>query len=612
MKKLLPLLLFVPFFAMAQQPYYDDVNLSLNGMDLFEELSIKVTVTHTNQISYSGVWNASKITDEDPNNSQNVLLIYGYNDSDGDSDNDRSRSKNLNGGNAGDWNREHVYAKSLGTPDLGTSGPGSDAHHLRPSDVNMNGDRGNRKFASGSGNAGTTGSNWYPGDEWKGDVARMLMYMYLRYGSQTLPDNVAIGVENTIDDNMVDLLLEWNAEDPVSEIEDQRNTYHDSDGTYAQGNRNPFIDNPFLATRIWGGPPAQDRWNNSDDDEAPSAPLNLTASNVTEYTVDLTWDASTDNVGVSGYSIYVDGDYVTSTTATSITISDLNPQTTYTIVVYATDAAGNTSVASNQVEITTLEGPTYLINEDFNDCSTVPTNFFPYSQTSEPYWQCKTQYGEDNTGSYEMNAYSDGATVPGIDWLITSHPLNFDEYANELLSFYTDASFGDTKLELLYSTDYDETGNAEDYTWIPVPNVDIPIHSGSSGEEIFTFDNIDVSSITGEVYMAFRYDTDGGAATRWTVDNFQIVGEEIMGVGSNDLLDFTVYPNPSINGRVNISLPNSNQVEITLYSISGKRILSKEESVINSSITLENLPTGLFFLKISSDGKTATKKIVVQ
>ncbi len=52
---------------------------------------------------------------------------------------------------------------------------------------------------------------------------------------------------------MIDLFLEWNAEDPVSDFERQRNTYHDSQQTYAQGNRNPFIDNAYLATRIWGG-----------------------------------------------------------------------------------------------------------------------------------------------------------------------------------------------------------------------------------------------------------------------------------------------------------------------------------------------------------------------
>ena len=86
-----------------------------------------------------------------------------------------------NGGGQGDWNREHTYPKSLGNPNLGSSGPGSDSHHLRPSDVGYNSQRGNLKFTDGSGNSGNVSGGWYPGDEWKGDIARMMMYMYLRY-----------------------------------------------------------------------------------------------------------------------------------------------------------------------------------------------------------------------------------------------------------------------------------------------------------------------------------------------------------------------------------------------------------------------------------------------
>ena len=51
-----------------------------------------------------------------------------------------------------EWNREHTYPKGLGTPNLGTSGPGADAHHLRAADVHRNGDRSNKLFGNGSGN----------------------------------------------------------------------------------------------------------------------------------------------------------------------------------------------------------------------------------------------------------------------------------------------------------------------------------------------------------------------------------------------------------------------------------------------------------------------------
>jgi endonuclease I len=241
-------------------PYYNGSNWTLTGTALKNALATKITITHTNELPYG--WEALKVTDLDPNNSNNVLLIYGWeNGSDGDVTNDLFRSKNSNSGTDGDWNREHTYAKSLGIPDLGTSGPGADAHHLRAADVQRNGSRGNLKFATGTGNSGSVVGGWYPGDQWKGDVARMMMYMYLRYGTQCLPTGVGIGTTVTNDTNMLNLFLQWNAEDPVSLYEDNRNTYLGNiANTYAQGNRNPFIDNPYLATLIWGGPAAENRW----------------------------------------------------------------------------------------------------------------------------------------------------------------------------------------------------------------------------------------------------------------------------------------------------------------------------------------------------------------
>lgn len=263
---LLALIVSTTVLAQAGAPaaYYNGFNWTQTGTALKSALATKITTTHTNTLSYDDVWFADKIVDQDPNNSNKVLLLYGWeNGTDSDVTNDLSRNKNDNGGGMGDWNREHTYAKSLGTPDLGTSGPGADAHHLRPADVQRNGNRGSRKFAAGSGNSGTVGSNWYPGDQWKGDVARMMMYMYLRYGNRCLPKNVGVGTVVATDTNMIQLFLQWNAEDPVSPIEDQRNTYlGNADNPYGQGNRNPFIDNPYLATLIWGGPAAENRWPN--------------------------------------------------------------------------------------------------------------------------------------------------------------------------------------------------------------------------------------------------------------------------------------------------------------------------------------------------------------
>lgn len=238
--------------------YYNGVDLSLSGLELKNELSQKIINSHHTNISYTTVWDVLKISDISPSNNSRVNLIYGWDDTDSDITNDLTRDKNDNGGNVNDWNREHTFPKSLGVPNLGTAGPGADAHNLRPSDVSRNGSRGNKKFISGSGIAsGTVSAQWYPGDNWKGDAARIIMYMYLRYNSQCKPSAVTVGNPVNIDLNMVQLLLEWNADDPVDIVEKNRNEIIQQ----YQGNRNPFIDNPYLATIIWGGIAAENLWN---------------------------------------------------------------------------------------------------------------------------------------------------------------------------------------------------------------------------------------------------------------------------------------------------------------------------------------------------------------
>ena len=338
--------------------YYNDVNLGLSGQSLKNELATKIISTHTNYISYTpGVWDALKQTDVSPTDPTKVVLIYGWNDNDSDITNDYTRGINNHGGGSGVWNREHVYSKSLGSPNLGTSGVGADAHNLRPADAQRNSSRSNRKFAAGSGNSHITAQgHWYPGDEWKGDVARMMMYMYLHYNNQCLPTGVGVGSTVATDPNMISLFLQWNAEDPVSDLEKQRNPVLEQ----IQGNRNPFIDNPAFATQIWGGPQAENLFGTggSTDTQAPSTPSNLTASAVTQTSVNLNWSAASDNVGVSGYQIFRGSIQIATVASTNYTVTGLTAGTSYTFSVKAYDAANNVSNSSNTVSITTTSGNT--------------------------------------------------------------------------------------------------------------------------------------------------------------------------------------------------------------------------------------------------------------
>ena len=199
-------------------------------------------------LSYDAVWNALKATDQDPGNPANVILVYSG----------TSRSKTLNGGDAGDWNREHVWAKSHG--DFGTAaGPGTDLHHLRPEDVRVNAERDNKDFdTGGTAVAGAPGNrtdadSWEPRAAVRGDVARMIFYMAVRYeGGDAGPDlevDDAVGSGSAPRLGRLSALRQWHAQDPPDAFERRRNELI---FTAYQHNRNPFIDHPEWVTAVFG------------------------------------------------------------------------------------------------------------------------------------------------------------------------------------------------------------------------------------------------------------------------------------------------------------------------------------------------------------------------
>ncbi|APG64376.1 hypothetical protein LPB136_02885 [Tenacibaculum todarodis] len=576
-KKLLSLLFITSIsLSFAQEAYYSDVDLTLAGTDLKDALATKITATHTNMLNYTpGVWEASKITDANPANTSEVVLIYGWEDgSDSDITNDRERDNTLQdcGTSCNNfvWNREHVFSKSLANPVLigqgNSQGPGSDAHNLRPADRTRNSERNNYKFALGSGNSsrssatynGPDGPNtagWYPGDEWKGDVARMIMYMYLRYGEQCLPTAVGVGDNQFTQDDMIDLFLQWNVEDPVSDLEKTRNTYHEdtTNNTYAQGNRNPFIDNPYLATRIWGGDSAEDLWNlyAPTDTQAPTVPTNVTVSNENFTSLDVTWDASTDNEAVTGYNIYVDGTLTAQTTAnTSTTLVDLNPNTTYSITVLAKDLINNFSNESAPVNGTTLPDTTAPTAPTNATASTISDSSFVLT------WDAATD--DNEVESYDV--YLDGVLNSNVTTLT-----------------YTIINLSPTTSYTAYVIAKDTSGNPSAQS----NTVNVTTTAGGSGTatELFfseylegepgTRKALEIVNLTGATVDLAGYvvKLERNGAGVWTTPLAlnsgtvqSIVPNDVFVIGNGDNSDPELQPNSASNplGQVDLVQPNNN------------------------------------------------------
>ena len=228
---------------------YDDTYyagaLGKSGQELKDALH--QIISSQSKLTYDQVWEALKNTDEDPNNSSNVILLY----------TGRSQSKSTNGGDVDDWNREHVWAKSHG--DFGTStGPGTDIHHLRPTDVSVNSTRGNKDFDNGGSQVGEAPGNYTDADSFeprnavKGDVARMILYMAVRYeGGDGFPDlepNDSVNNGTAPYHGRLSVLKQWSTQDPPDAFEMRRNDVIYN--TY-QHNRNPFIDHPEWVESIW-------------------------------------------------------------------------------------------------------------------------------------------------------------------------------------------------------------------------------------------------------------------------------------------------------------------------------------------------------------------------
>ena len=227
------LFVFCSTLLHGQPAYYSSIDFFQTGDDLKVQLSELITNTHTAFIPYTAqstdTWDILSISDLEFSTSDNVLLVYGYDNNDGMFISDRLRGVfekcNFSGctGTAGLWNREHVFAKSLANPSLETNfpGPGTDVHNLRAADSQKNTQRSNRLFIDDSGvdSRIINGDYFYPGDEWKGDVARIIMYMYLRYPSQCEAVNSATGSANySPNGDMPDVFLEWNEEDRKSVV----------------------------------------------------------------------------------------------------------------------------------------------------------------------------------------------------------------------------------------------------------------------------------------------------------------------------------------------------------------------------------------------------------
>jgi len=234
----------------------------LSGKALQEGLATVLTENHKYYTSYDDTRGAIAFSDEDPNDDTKVIAFYG-----GIGVSNYWQPNNYASPDA--WNREHVWCKSLSgglfNEVTGSDrNAGTDIHQLRPAVNVLNSSRNNSKYANlnktgneliynhstGPIKTGNYSANdlFEPRDDIKGDIARMLMYMYTHYSNEldnsTLNFRGNLKIENIVEDTDAwKLLLNWNRLDPVDEFEMNRNNYCLS----ITGVSNPYVDHPEFA-----------------------------------------------------------------------------------------------------------------------------------------------------------------------------------------------------------------------------------------------------------------------------------------------------------------------------------------------------------------------------
>ncbi len=259
-----------PTFGIVQSnipsTYYQQANgLSAEELKeaLYQIVSNHVVFPYTS--SSTDTWDILQQSDQDPTEHNNMILVYtgrsqdkGYRDGSGN----YSQYENGNGTQSNSWNREHVWPKSHGFPDDDDNAY-TDVHNLKPCDRSVNSSRGTKDFDFGGSQHNeandclTDTDSWEPPDYVKGDIARILFYMVIRYDPGFDHNNNSFDLElvdyTTPNNNdpilgKLSSLIQWHNDDPVDDFEINRNEIIFG----FQENRNPFIDHPNLVNYIWG------------------------------------------------------------------------------------------------------------------------------------------------------------------------------------------------------------------------------------------------------------------------------------------------------------------------------------------------------------------------
>ncbi len=385
-----------------------------------------------------------------------------------------------------------------------------------------------------------------------------------------------------LEDTFLNILMNWHLNDPVSQKEIDRNNQ-----VYLfQGNRNPFVDQPDYVEQIW---------SSTNDTENPTTPTNIEIFDITDNTLQLSWDNSTDNISVASYNIFKDDSYYANTQNNNYSISGLISDTYYCFSVAAIDQSENSSAISQEECATTLEQST-------------STNELFISEYIE---------GSSNNKAIEIANFT-GATINLEDYSLARN-TNSGSSWGEMLQLT--GEIADENVHVISRGNADEaiTGssnqlsssdaisfNGDDPVGLFKNNTLIDVFGFFNGENDYA--NSTYVRVENVLNPTVNFDIE-----EWDLypnNSFEYLGfhNQNLNVTDDIFIDFKIFPNPT---KDNVLFIKSNlNYSYEIFNIQGIRIKSGVKSGKISKLDNLKFNKGVYFIKVSSNNFYFTKKII--
>ncbi|MEO1032962.1 MAG: S8 family serine peptidase [Bacteroidota bacterium] len=344
---------------------------------------------------------------------------------------------------------------------------------------------------------------------------------------------------------------------------------------------------------------------NASDTEAPTNPTSLVSSNITQTAFDISWNASTDNVGVVQYNIYINGSNIGSVTGTQASITSVSAATTYAVAVEAQDAAGNVS-GQTSINVTTADASgSTIISEGYfetgldgwtlggGDASWISNSTRSCENTSSIRLRDNNGVSSSMTSeSFDLSGYN------SVDIEFLFYP-NSMETGEDFFLQYNDGSGWQTIETYASGTDFSNNSCYTDTQTISASNG----YSLTNGAQ-FRF-QCDAGARNDRVYIDAVIITGSGSASSSSPNTLNNNPTSAITQNAKTL---SIYPNPATT-VLNIKSNGYKINSIKVFSIIGELVLEANE-MENSSIDISNLPSGNYILRAISESEVLTKRFI--